>query len=153
MPRPSSVGPKLFPPAGLWQSRRYAATEAPEKARNVKATDLYGEAPSWPRWHATVQPFNLHQDIISQLLLLSVEPDMLDLLLPQGSTATFVTALSLCMRQAFPGIVTGKSDDNQPGMPETPAGAALTYYGLGAFQLACALLHGVAPKAVSTTSL
>lgn len=43
---PSSVGLESFPPAGLRQARGYAATTAPENAKNVQATDPYGEAPS-----------------------------------------------------------------------------------------------------------
>ena len=42
-------------------------------------------------------------------------------------------------------------DDHLPGMPDAPAAAAATYYGLAALQVVCAAPHLIAPEAVSRT--
>ena len=66
--------------------------------------------------------------------------------------ATSITALSLCTSQTFSDIVVGDPDDHLPGMPDAPAAAAATYYGLAAFQVVCAAPHLIAPEAVSRKS-
>ena len=40
------------------------------------------------------------------------------------------------------------NDDHLPGMPDAPAGAAATYYGVATIHLVAAAIHLLAPEAV-----
>ena len=54
------------------------------------------------------------------------------------------TCLCIC------GADSESGDDHLPGMPDAPAAAAATYYGLATIHLVAAAVHLLAPEAVRT---